>query len=112
MRVVGAVLRVVRVSWADPSGSASKMSEDMIWQILDEQFCSFKASYDLYLCVCCIFLFMVCTRFEKKAFCKNEYNLTGLCNKMYCPLANGRYATVREEDGILSSNKYIIFVCK
>jgi protein MAK16 len=59
------------------------MSEDMIWQILDEQFCSFKA------------------KFEGKAFCKNEYNLTGLCNKMYCPLANGRYATIREEDGVL-----------
>lgn len=59
------------------------MSEDVIWQILDEQFCSFKA------------------KFERKSFCKNEYNLTGMCNKMYCPLANGRYATIREEDGKL-----------
>jgi len=59
------------------------MSEDIIWQILDEQFCSFKA------------------KFERKSFCKNEYNLTGMCNKMYCPLANGRYATIREEDGKL-----------
>jgi len=55
----------------------------MIWHILDRQFCSFK------------------TQFEKKKFCKNEYNLTGTCSKFSCPLANGRYATVLEENGIL-----------
>lgn len=57
----------------------------MIWHILDQQFCSFKTQLEN----------------EKKKFCKNEYNLTGTCSKFTCPLANGRYATVLEENGIL-----------
>ncbi|KAJ2452655.1 Protein MAK16-like protein [Coemansia sp. RSA 2336] len=56
-------------------------NDGIIWEVLNNQFCSFKVKTDL------------------GNLCRHPYNLTGRCNRKECPLANSRYATVRETNG-------------
>ena len=58
-------------------------NDEIIWQIINHQFCSFKSKVA-----------------KERTFCQNPYNVTGLCLRSACPLANSRYATIREEDGV------------
>lgn len=60
--------------------------DEMIWQVVNHQFCSYKTTIGKALS-------------DKTHFCRNPWSVTGLCNRTSCPLANSRYATLREDKG-------------
>ncbi|KAF7151551.1 hypothetical protein RHSIM_Rhsim02G0001300 [Rhododendron simsii] len=56
--------------------------DEVIWQVIRHNHCSFM------------------TKITTGNFCRNPYNVTGICNRSSCPLANSRYATIRDHEGI------------
>jgi protein MAK16 len=58
-------------------------SDSVVWDIINHSFCSYKSKVA-----------------KERTFCQNEMNVTGLCIRSACPLANSQYATIREENGI------------
>ncbi|KUI61063.1 Protein MAK16 [Cytospora mali] len=56
-------------------------SDEIVWQYINQNFCAFKIRTP--------------NNQKQTNFCRNEYNVTGLCNRQSCPLANSRYASVR-----------------
>lgn len=59
-------------------------NDETLWHCLNHDYCSFKHKL----------------KEPKQNFCRNKYNVTGLCNRVSCPLANSQYATVLEEEGV------------
>ncbi|CAL5396065.1 unnamed protein product [Camellia sinensis] len=56
--------------------------DEVIWQVIRHNHCSFMA------------------KITTGNFCRNPYNVTGICNRSSCPLANSRYGTIRDHDGV------------
>lgn len=60
--------------------------DEMIWNVISHQFCSFKTTLGK-------------AKTERQDFCTHPYSVSGFCCRSHCPLANSRYATIREKDG-------------
>lgn len=64
-------------------------SDEIVWHIINQQFCSFKLKLPGNS--------STHQKSTKQNFCRNDHNVTGLCNRQSCPLANSRYATIRSD---------------
>ncbi|CCD23015.1 ribosome biosynthesis protein MAK16 NDAI_0A08620 [Naumovozyma dairenensis CBS 421] len=58
------------------------MSDEVVWQVINQSFCSHRIKAP-----------------SGQTFCRDPYNVTGLCTRQSCPLANSKYATVRSDKG-------------
>ncbi|WCJ23030.1 MAK16 protein-related [Euphorbia peplus] len=56
--------------------------DEVIWQVIRHNHCSFMA------------------KMTTGNFCRNPYNVTRKCDRSSCPLANSRYATILDHDGV------------
>lgn len=65
--------------------SSAMQNDETLWHCINNDFCSFKVKL----------------KTPKQTFCRNKYNVSGLCSRTTCPLANSQYATVIEEEGVI-----------
>lgn len=59
-------------------------TDDIVWQVINQSFCSHRIKTP-----------------SGQIFCRDPYNVTGLCTRQACPLANSKYATVRAHKGTI-----------
>jgi len=58
--------------------------DEALWNKLNHEHCSYKEKGA-----------------TPQSLCRNEYNVTGLCSRSVCPLANDKYATVLDKEGVI-----------